>query len=253
MDIGLVSLFPEMVREAAAIGVGGRAIERGLVSLKVANPREFAGDPHRTVDDRPYGGGPGMVLKVEPVMAAIASLQEALPEGVPVVFLSPQGRLFDQRVAEEFASLPGMILVAGRYEGFDERLLEVTGGEELSLGNFVLSGGELAGLAVIDAVLRLLPGVLGDSESALQDSFAGGLLDHPHYTRPEKLAGAQVPRVLLDGNHEEIRRWRLKQALGRTWIRRPDLLEQFELGTEEQALLDEFIADTESVAGRSSG
>ncbi|MGI9307726.1 MAG: tRNA (guanosine(37)-N1)-methyltransferase TrmD [Gammaproteobacteria bacterium] len=246
MNIGLVSLFPDMIREASAIGVGGRAIERGIVDLRVENPRDFAHDQHRTVDDRPYGGGPGMVLKVEPFQAAIDALKRDMVQATPVIFLSPQGRVFDQRVAEEFAALPGMILVAGRYEGFDQRLIDAAGAEELSLGDFVLSGGEIAALAVMDAVVRLLPGVLGDSESAEQDSFADGLLDCPHYTRPEDVAGVQVPPVLLDGNHEDIRRWRLKEALGRTWRRRPDLLGKRPLGAEEQALLDEFIEEQDS-------
>ena len=240
LQFGVVSLFPEMIREASACGVTGKALEQGLAELSCVNPRRFTSDVHQTVDDRPYGGGPGMVLKVEPFAAAIRAARERVPEG-PVVFLSPQGQVFNQAIAEEFASLPGLIFVAGRYEGFDERLLEAEADLELSLGDFVLSGGELAALVVIDSVVRLLPGALGDEASAQQDSFADGLLDYPHYTRPEQVAGRSVPSVLLSGDHERIRRWRIKQALGRTWSRRPDLLQQLELTHEEQALLQEFV------------
>ena len=224
-------------------GVLGRAIQREQVTLSCVNPREFAADVHRTVDDRPYGGGPGMVLKVEPVRAAIEQARAALPAGSPVIFLGPQGRRFDQKVALELAAKPGMLLVAGRYEGFDERLLQSVGGDEISLGDYVLSGGEVAAFAIIDAVVRLLPGVLGDDASAEQDSFMDGLLDHPHYTRPEVYEGMAVPQVLLNGNHAEIRRWRLKQSLGRTWQRRPDLLKDKELREEEHKLLQQFIAE----------
>jgi len=224
-------------------GVLGRAIQRGQVTLSCVNPREFATDVHRTVDDRPYGGGPGMVLKVEPVLAAIEQARTALPAGSPVIFLGPQGRRFDQKVALELAAQPGMLLIAGRYEGFDERLLDSVNGDEISLGDYVISGGEVAALVIIDAVVRLLPGVLGDDASAEEDSFMDGLLDHPHYTRPEVYEGLAVPQVLLNGNHAEIRRWRLKQSLGRTWQRRPDLLQDRELTEEEQQLLQEFIAE----------
>ena len=243
MDIGVVSLFPELTESMVSYGVLGRAIKREQVTFNCVNPRDFATDVHRTVDDRPYGGGPGMVLKVEPVRAAIDKALAELPAGSPVIFLGPQGTQFDQSVAIKLSQLPGMLLVAGRYEGFDERLLESVGGEELSLGDFVLSGGEVAAAAIIDSVVRLLPGVLGDDSSAEQDSFMGGLLDYPHYTRPEDFEGMAVPQVLLNCNHSEIRRWRLKQSLGRTWQRRPDLLEQKELSEEEQKLLQEFIAE----------
>ena len=243
MDIGVVSLFPELTETMVSYGVLGRAIKREQVSLNCVNPRDFTADTHRTVDDRPYGGGPGMVLKVEPVRAAIEKARALLPVGSPVIFLGPQGRKFDQKVAIELSRLPGMLLVAGRYEGFDERLLESVGGDEISLGDYVLSGGEVAAVAIIDSVVRLLPGVLGDDASAEQDSFMEGLLDHPHYTRPEEYEGMTVPQVLLNGNHAEIRRWRLKQSLGRTWQRRPDLLEQKELSEEENSLLQEFIAE----------
>jgi tRNA (guanine37-N1)-methyltransferase len=243
LDIGVVSLFPELTETMVSYGVLGRAIQREQVTLSCVNPREFAADVHRTVDDRPYGGGPGMVLKVEPVRAAIEQARAALPAGSPVIFLGPQGRRFDQKVALELAAKPGMLLVAGRYEGFDERLLQSVGGDEISLGDYVLSGGEVAAFAIIDAVVRLLPGVLGDDASAEQDSFMDGLLDHPHYTRPEVYEGMAVPQVLLNGNHAEIRRWRLKQSLGRTWQRRPDLLKDKELSEEEHQLLQQFIAE----------
>jgi tRNA (guanine37-N1)-methyltransferase len=249
MRIRVVTLFPDAVTDVTGIGVCGRAAERGIVELDTIDPRGFAADAHRTVDDRPYGGGPGMVLKVEPFRTAIRHAQQGMPDGCPVVFLTPQGRRFDQRVAEEFAALPGIVLVAGRYEGFDERLIEAVGDDEVSLGDFVLSGGELAAAAVIDAVVRLLPGVLGDEASAEQDSFAAGLLDCPHYTRPESLEGMDVPRELRDGNHEQIRRWRLKQSLGRTYLRRPDLLEMRALTDEEQQLLREYLEERDSAPG----
>jgi tRNA (guanine37-N1)-methyltransferase len=243
MKIGVVSIFPEMVRTIAGFGVVGRAMERQIAALHVKDPRDFATDTHRTVDDRPYGGGPGMVMKYEPVAAAIRSAKSALPEGCPVICLSPAGRVFDQARAARLAALPGMVLLAGRYEGIDERLIEDEVDEELSLGDFVLSGGEIAALAVIDAVVRLLPGVLGDEDSAAQDSFVEGLLDHPQYTRPEEIAGRKVPEVLLSGDHARIARWRYKQALGRSFLRRPDLVRKLKLDPEQQTLLDEFLEE----------
>lgn len=243
MKITVVTLFPEMVATGTSFGVCGRAARRGLVDLATVDPRDLAPDLHRTVDDRPYGGGPGMVLKVEPFREAIRSAKAGLPSGSPVIFLSPQGRRFDQQLAREFAGLPGMALVAGRYEGFDERLIESEGDDEVSLGDFVLSGGEIAAVAIIDAVVRLLPEVLGDQTSAEADSFTNDLLDFPHYTRPNSVDGMEVPPVLTEGDHEEIRRWRLKQALGRTYVRRPDLLEKRTLTAEEQRLLQEYLAE----------
>jgi tRNA (guanine37-N1)-methyltransferase len=242
MRIRVVTLFPEMITGALAYGICGRALARGLADVGTINPRDFATDPHKSVDDRPYGGGPGMVLKPEPLSAAIAAARAAAP-GAPVVFLGPQGRRMDQSTVRRMAARPGMILVAGRYEGFDERLIESHADEELSIGDFVLSGGETAALVVIDAVIRLLPGALGDETSAESDSFTAGLLDCPHYTRPETVAGRRVPAVLLGGDHDAIRRWRLKQALGRTWLRRPDLLERRCLGAEEAQLLREYLAE----------
>ncbi len=243
MRIAVVSIFPEMVGQVAEYGVIGRAKERGLLSLLCENPRDYTSDVHRTVDDRPYGGGPGMVLKYEPAARAIHAAKADMPEGCPVVCLSPQGKVFDQDTARRYAGLQGMILLAGRYEGIDERLLENEVDEELSLGDFVLSGGEIAAMAVIDAVARLLPGVLGDDESAAQDSFMEGLLDHPHYTRPEIVAGQRVPAVLLSGDHARIARWRYKQALGRSFVRRPDLVKDLKLDREQQKLLDEFLKE----------
>lgn len=241
MQIAIVSLFPEFVSQVGEFGVVGRAVQRNLLTLHCENPREYAEDAHRTVDDRPYGGGPGMVLKVEPSARAIRAAKERLPAGSPVICLTPQGRVFDQAEARRLASLDGFVLLAGRYEGIDERLIDTEVDEELSLGDFVLSGGEIAAMAVIDAVTRLLPGVLGDEESATQDSFMDGLLDHPHYTRPEVYDGRRVPAVLLSGDHARIARWRCKQALGRTYLRRPDLVKALDLNEEQQKLLDEFL------------
>ena len=243
MQMQVVTIFPQMVLTIAEYGVVGRAVERGLVSLGCQDPRDFTDDAHRTVDDRPYGGGPGMVMKYEPSAAAIAAAKEMLPDGSPVVCLSPQGALFDQATAQRFAGLPGIVLLAGRYEGIDERLIESHVDEELSLGDFVLSGGEIAAMAVIDAVVRLLPGVLGDETSASQDSFMDGLLDHPHYTRPEEIDGRRVPEVLLSGDHARIAKWRYQQALGRSFQRRPDLVEKLELNDEQRKLLDEYLEE----------
>ena len=243
MRIGVISLFPEMVSTIAEYGVVGRAQRRELIALLVENPRDFTDDAHRTVDDRPYGGGPGMVMKYEPLAAAVQAAREKLPQGCPLIYLSPPGKVFDQAIARRLAELPGMVLLAGRYEGIDERFIESQVDEELSLGDFVLSGGEIAAMAVIDAVVRLLPGVLGDDESAAQDSFMEGLLDYPHYTRPEKVGDNEVPKVLLSGDHARIERWRRKQALGRSFLRRPELLEKLELDDEQQALLDEFLKE----------
>jgi tRNA (guanine37-N1)-methyltransferase len=234
-----------MVNTVAEYGVVGRAVDRGILSLDFRNPRDFTDDNHRTVDDRPYGGGPGMVMKFEPAAAALRAARKVAPAGSPVVCLTPQGRVFDQATANRFADLPGLILLAGRYEGIDERLIELEVDEELSLGDFVLSGGEIAAMAVIDAVARLLPGVLGDDLSAQQDSFMDGLLDHPHYTRPEEIEGHWVPEVLLSGDHARIAAWRMKQALGRTIRRRPDLVEKLELTGEQQKLLDQYLNDFE--------
>ena len=243
MRIAVVSIFPEMVEQVTGYGVVGRAEQSGLLSVHCENPRDYADDTHRTVDDRPYGGGPGMVLKYAPAAKAIRTAKDKLPAGSPVVYLSPQGKVFDQATARRYATLPGLILLAGRYEGVDERLIDSEVDEELSVGDFVMSGGEIAAMAVIDAVARLLPGVLGDTESATQDSFMEGLLDHPHYTRPETIDGQRVPAVLLSGDHARIARWRYKQALGRSFLRRPDLVRKLKLTGEQRALLDEFLKE----------
>jgi tRNA (guanine37-N1)-methyltransferase len=241
VHIEVVTLFPEMISGALKFGIVGRAVERGLLSVGTEDPRAHTTDLHRTVDDRPYGGGPGMVLKPEPMLAAIAAARARLPQGSPRIYLSAQGEPFGQRQAEALAALPGFALVAGRYEGLDERALALGIDRELSLGDYVLSGGELPALVVIDAVARLLPGALGDERSSVEESFAAGLLDWPHYTRPEVFAGLTVPPVLLSGNHADIRRWRLKQAVERTWLRRPDLIAANPLAPEASRLLNEFL------------
>jgi len=243
--IDVVSLFPHMFDALTQDGITGRAIERGLLQLAVTNPRDFTTDRHQTVDDRPYGGGPGMVMRLPPLRDAINAAREAqqnLGRGESkVIYMSPQGRRLDQRLATELSQVPNLILVAGRYEGVDERLIESQIDEEISIGDYVLSGGELAAMVVIDAVTRLLPDALGHKDSAQQDSFVDGLLDYPHYTRPEVVDEMTVPEVLRSGNHQLIARWRQQQALARTWLRRPDLLEGVELNEEQQQLLDEFI------------
>ena len=243
----VVTLFPEMFSALSEFGITGRAQERKLYELNCWNPRDFTKDAHRTVDDRPYGGGPGMVMMVEPLEAAISSAKvRQAASGLRssrVVYLSPQGApLTHARVMQFSASAQaeGLVLLCGRYEGIDERLIERCVDEEISIGDFVLSGGEIPAMALLDAVVRQLPGVLNDADSAVQDSFVAGLLDCPHYTRPEEYAGQRVPEVLLSGHHEAIRRWRLKQALGRTWQRRPDLLDGRVLSKEETQLLGQF-------------
>ena len=249
----MVTLFPELVRGALEAGVTGRAVTRGLVSVGLQNPRDHATDAHRSVDDRPYGGGPGMVMMIEPLRSAIRAARTRAPQGSLTVYLSAQGRRFDQACAMRYARLPGLILVAGRYEGVDERLIELEVEEELSIGDYVLSGGELPALTVIDVVTRLLPGVLGDAQSAEQDSFVAGFLDWPHYTRPEDFEGRTVPPVLVNGNHAAIRRWRLKEALGRTWQRRPELLAGIGLTAEQRELLREFIAENTAEQSEDAG
>ena len=243
MKWGVITLFPTMVADALAHGVFGRAMQRGLVNIITFNPRAYATDPHHTVDDRPYGGGPGMLMKVETLRASIAEAKQTLPEA-PVIYLSPQGEPLTQAVVQDLAERPEVILVCGRYEGIDERVIELDVDYEISLGDFVLSGGEPAAIAVLDAVGRLVPGVLGHASSAVEDSFSDGLLDCPHYTRPEEIAGLKVPDVLLSGHHGDIARWRRKQALGRTWLRRSEILEKQELSDEDQLLLDEFIRES---------
>jgi len=241
--IQVITLFPEDFIPLVSLGVTGRGISSGKVSLELLNPREFAADRHRTVDDRPYGGGPGMVMAVEPLRSTIHCARERA-DSAKVSLLSPQGRLLNQGAVRELAQRQELILVCGRYEGIDERLIELEVDEEWSIGDYVLSGGELAAAVIIDAITRLLPGVLGDEQSAHQDSFTDGLLDCQHYTRPENMEGLAVPAVLLSGDHGAIARWRRKQSLGRTWLRRPELLQKMDLDKESRALLAEFIQES---------
>ena len=246
----VITLFPEMIVSAASFGITGRAQEHGIIELSTWNPRDYTTDKHRTVDDRPYGGGPGMVMKYQPLHEALVAAKETgsgleKADLAKVVYLSPQGKPLTQALLDEASKLSRLILVAGRYEGVDERFIEKDCDEEWSLGDYVISGGELAALVVIDAITRLLPGALGDEGSARQDSHVDGLLDCPHYTRPEQIEKATVPDVLLSGNHADINRWRMKQALGRTWQKRPDLLEKKELTPEQEKLLKEFINEVE--------
>ncbi|WP_421271932.1 tRNA (guanosine(37)-N1)-methyltransferase TrmD [Aeromonas taiwanensis] len=243
MWIGVISLFPEMFRAITEHGVTGRAVKSGLLQIECWNPRDFTHDKHRTVDDRPYGGGPGMLMMVQPLRDAIHAAKQAAGDGVKVIYLSPQGRKLTQAGVTELATNQKLILVAGRYEGIDERVIQTEVDEEWSIGDYVLSGGELPAMTLIDAVSRLVPGVLGDQASAEQDSFTDGLLDHPHYTRPEVLDGLTVPEALTSGNHEVIRRWRLKQSLGRTWQRRPELINNLALTDEQESLLAEYVRE----------
>jgi len=246
MQIGLVTLFPEMFTALTESGISGRAVRNGLVSLQFWNPRDFATDKHRTVDDKPFGGGPGMLMKTEPLVASIKAArmevgkQDNKKGGCKVIYLSPQGRKIDQEAVVELAQRESMVMVCGRYQGIDARVLELEIDEEWSLGDFILSGGEIAAMALIDAMIRFQPGALGDDDSAQQDSFANGLLHSPQYTRPQNFAGEEVPAVLLSGDHEAIRRWRLQQSLGMTWRKRPDLLETIALTAEQEELLRQF-------------
>lgn len=246
MWIGAVSLFPEMFGAVTDVGITGRAVRDGLLTFRAWNPREYTHDRHRTVDDRPYGGGPGMLMKVQPLRDAIHAAREAAPGRPCVVYLSPQGQPLNQALVESLAAQESLILVAGRYEGIDERLISAEVDREVSLGDFVLSGGELAAMTVMDAVTRLIPGALGHALSTEQDSFADGLLDCPHYTRPEVYEDQAVPDVLLGGHHEQIRRWRLKQSLRRTRERRPDLLVKRVFTDEERQLLEEILNEPDA-------
>lgn len=246
MWAGVVTLFPEMFAALTEYGVTGRAVKRGQLSVEFSNPREHAHDRHRTVDDRPFGGGPGMLMKVEPLLEAIEAIRQKAPSPPRVIYLSPQGQPLTQQRAQALAKMDSLVLLCGRYEGIDERIIEMCVDEEISIGDYVLSGGELGAMVVLDAVTRLIPGVLGHADSAVEDSFTEGWLDCPHYTRPEEFAEQRVPEVLLSGNHQLIRRWRLKQSLGRTWQRRPALLEDLTLSKEQQQLLAEFIRERET-------
>ncbi len=241
MRIDVVTLFPEQFRQLVDLGVTGRAIRQNKIQLKTWNPRDYTQDRHRTVDDRPYGGGPGMVMLVAPLQQALAAVQADSEIPAQIGLLSPQGKTLDQKAIEELASRQRLILICGRYEGIDERLIDTLVDEQWSIGDYVISGGELAAAVIVDAVSRLQAEVLGDSRSAEQDSFSDGLLDHPHYTRPEEVDGRRVPDVLLSGDHAAIEKWRRQQALGKTWLKRPELLEKVELNKEDQALLTDFI------------
>lgn len=262
MRFDLITLFPEMFAPIMSAGVVGRAINRKILQVNCWNPRDFTKDKHRTVDDRPYGGGPGMLMKVQPLRDAILAAKNDLicsqsvesqnaqfPEletgraTSRTIYFSPQGVKLDHKKVVELSQYDTLVLVCGRYEGVDERLINTQIDEEISIGDFVLSGGELASMVLLDSISRLVPGVLGHKDSVVEDSFVNGLLDHPHYTRPELYQNQPVPDVLLSGDHEKIRLWRLKQSLGRTWLRRPDLLENIELNVEQQLLLQEFIEE----------
>ncbi len=248
-----MTLFPALVDAVGQHGVTGRAVDRGLLRIETVNPRDFATDRHRTVDDRPYGGGPGMLMMVKPLGDAIDQARQVTAETAQVVYLSPQGEQLNQQLVEELAAVENLVLVAGRYEGIDERLIEHKIDREISIGNYVLSGGELAAMVVIDAVARQIPGVLGHQESAINDSYAGeGWLDCPHYTRPELCDGAKVPDVLLSGDHAAIARWRRMQSLGRTWLRRRSLIDTEKLSAEDKRLLDQFM-DEHSKSNSDSG
>jgi len=246
MQAGIVTLFPQMFSALTDHGVTGRACREGLADIQCWNPRDFTTDRHRTVDDRPFGGGAGMLMKTGPLRDAIGAAREKMPEPARVIYLSPQGRKLDQAGVAELAARRSLILVCGRYQGIDARLLESDVDEEWSVGDYVLSGGELAAMVMLDAIIRQLPGALGHEDSAEQDTFATGLLHCPQYTRPQQFDDKQVPEVLLSGDHEQIRRWRVKQSLGTTWLKRPDLLEKTALDAEQQLLLNEFISEHKS-------
>jgi tRNA (guanine37-N1)-methyltransferase len=249
MQLGIVSLFPEMFAAVTEHGISGRAVRSGLMNLELFNPRDYTTDKHRTVDDKPFGGGPGMLMKTEPLMASIAAARQAVSqkqttgESVKVIYLSPQGKTLKQDSIIDLAKREGMVLLCGRYQGIDNRVLVSEIDEEWSLGDFVISGGELAAMTLIDAMTRFQPGALGDEGSALEDSFSNGLLHSPEYTRPQSIDGSDVPKVLLSGDHEAIRKWRLKQSLGATWLKRPDLLQAMSLEIEQEELLEQFKQD----------
>lgn len=246
MWFGIITLFPEMF-SALESGITGRALKEKMMSLACFSPRTFATDKHQSVDDKPYGGGPGMVMMPEPLTAAIQAAREAAPSPPTIIYLSPQGKRFDQAAAERLATMKSVVMIAGRYEGIDERVILKEVDEEWSIGDYILTGGELAAMVMIDACSRMLPGVVGDDQSVLQDSLTTGLLKYPQYTRPEMFEGQEVPAVLMSGHHAEIRKWRMQQSLGRTWLRRPDLLEKKELSKEERKLLSEFIDKLEDL------
>ena len=249
MQLGIVTLFPEMFAAVTEHGISGRAVRSGLMNLELFNPRDYTTDKHRTVDDKPFGGGPGMLMKTEPLMASIAAARKAVAEKqmigekARVIYLSPQGQTLKQDSIIDLAKRESMVLLCGRYQGIDNRVLESEIDEEWSLGDFVITGGELAAMTLIDAMTRFQPGALGNEGSALEDSFSNGLLHSPEYTRPQSIDGSDVPKVLLSGDHEAIRKWRLKQSLGATWLKRPDLLQAMSLEIEQEELLEQFKQD----------
>lgn len=242
MWFGIITLFPEMF-SALQTGITGRAIRKKLLEIDIFNPRDYTLNKHQTVDDHPFGGGPGMVMAAAPLLAAIKKAKAHAKKAPKVIYLSPQGRTFNQQAASRLYREEALILIAGRYEGIDERVIEQEVDEEWSIGDYILTGGELPAMVMVDTISRLIPHVLGDYESVVQDSITSGLLKHPQYTRPEKLLDTQVPKILLSGNHQAIRAWRLKQSLGRTWLKRPDLIAKKKLNPEETRLLNEFISE----------
>ncbi|HVY53687.1 MAG TPA: tRNA (guanosine(37)-N1)-methyltransferase TrmD [Gammaproteobacteria bacterium] len=249
MWFGIITLLPEML-QSLQYGVTGRGIKNGRLMVETWNPRDFTQDKHKTVDDKPYGGGPGMVMMTQPLRDAIKAARNAAPNPPKVVYLSPQGRRFDQQTAESFLKTESMILICGRYEGIDERIIQADIDEEWSIGDYVLSGGELAAMVIVDAVSRLVPGVVKEEDSVTQDSLSSGLLKYPQYTRPEELDDVRVPEILLSGNHKAIEEWRLKQSLGKTWLKRPDLLAKLTLDSKQQKLLQEFMDEHQSSSQR---
>ena len=242
MKFNIITIFPDQLMQALQFGVIGRAIENRTIELNFIDPREFSDNDYGSIDDKAYGGGPGMVMQVEPILSSIEKIKKESKNNIQTVFLSPQGEQYTQKQAELFMKYNEIIIVSGRYEGFDERLLDLTeNAVEISIGDYVLSGGEIAASVIIDSITRLIPGVLGDEQSAVEESFTSGLLDHPHYTRPEIVRNKEVPNVLLSGNHKAIKRWRLKQSIMKTFKKRPDLLKTRKLSKEEQLLLDEYL------------
>ena len=246
MKFNVITIFPDQLLQTLEFGVIGRAIENKIIELNFIDPREFSDNDYGSIDDKAYGGGPGMVMQVEPILSSIEKVKKESKNNIQTVFLSPQGEQYTQQHAELFMKQSEIIIVSGRYEGFDERVIGLTKNSvEISIGDYVLSGGEIAASVIIDSITRLIPGVLGDEQSAVLDSFTSGLLDHPHYTRPEIVRDKEVPNVLLSGNHEAIKRWRLKQSIVTTFKKRPDLLKQRKLSKDEQKLLDEYLEELE--------
>lgn len=244
MKFTLITLFPEEIKSSISFGVLGRAIKNKVIEIDYISLRDYSNNKYQSIDDKPYGGGPGMLIQAKPLIKAITKIRTERNKNIPVIFLTPQGQLFNQKTAQAYSHINELIIVSGRYEGFDERVHElIENSSEVSIGDYVISGGEIATAVIIDAITRLLPGVLGDENSAKQDSFSEGLLDYPHYTRPEEIEGVKVPEVLLSGNHNAINEWRIKQSIGKTFIKRPDLIEKRNLTDEEKEILNEYIKE----------